>query len=90
MHGLDPSKLSPAAQNAKSNLVPSLPLAATSPALCGVLSASQMSATPVGASPTGGGSTSGIEDPALLALGGVLVLGGGAAFVARRRMVSAN
>ncbi len=90
MHGLDPSTLSPTAANAKSNLVPSLPLAATSPALCGVLSASQMSATPVGASPTGGGSTSGVEDAALLALGGALALGGGAAFVARRRMVSAN
>ena len=39
VHGLDPSTLSPAAQAEKSELVPSLPLAATSPALCGVLAA---------------------------------------------------
>lgn len=37
VHGLDPSTLSPEAQAAMSNLVPSLPLAATAPALCGVL-----------------------------------------------------
>ena len=39
VHGLDNSKLPAAAQNEKSELVPSLPLAATSPALCGVLAA---------------------------------------------------
>ncbi len=38
VHGLDPATLSKKAQNEKSDLVPSLPLAATSPALCGVLS----------------------------------------------------
>lgn len=48
VHGLDPSTLSPAAQEAMSNLVPSLPLAATAPALCGVLA--QVAATPPPAS----------------------------------------
>jgi hypothetical protein len=46
VHGLDPATLSKKAQGEKSDLVPSLPLAATSPALCGVLTASQMSTTP--------------------------------------------
>ncbi|MEO8888476.1 MAG: hypothetical protein ABI429_04185 [Jatrophihabitantaceae bacterium] len=86
VHGLDPATLSKQAQGEKSDLVPSLPLAATSPALCGVLSASQMSSTPIGSSPTGGGSTSGVEDEALLALGGGLVLAAGGAFIARRRI----
>jgi hypothetical protein len=40
VHGLDPSTLPPAAQDEPSDLVPSLPLAATSPALCGPLTAS--------------------------------------------------
>jgi hypothetical protein len=85
VHGLDPSTLSKKAQGEKSDLVPSLPLAATSPALCGVLSASQMTSTPVGSSPTGGGSTAGIEDEGLLAAGGALLLAAGGVFAARRR-----
>ena len=57
VHGLDPATLPAAAQSKPSDLVPSLPLAATSPALCGTLTASQMSAcppaprTPVAAAP---------------------------------------
>ncbi len=39
VHGLDPATLSKKAQAEKSDLVPSLPLAATSPALCGALTA---------------------------------------------------
>lgn len=46
VHGLDPAKAAPAATSSASELVPSLPLAATSPALCGVVTASQ------GATPT--------------------------------------
>jgi hypothetical protein len=86
VHGLDPATLSSAVQAEKSDLVPSLPLAATSPALCGVLAASQMSSTPVGSSPTGGGSTSGLQDEGLLAAGGALVLAAGGAFAVRRRL----
>lgn len=84
VHGLDPSTLSKQAQGEKSELVPSLPLAATSPALCGSLVASQMSTMPGGAPNTGGGSTSGIEDESVLALGGALVLAAGGVLVARR------
>jgi hypothetical protein len=86
VHGLDPSTLSKRAQGEKSDLVPSLPLAATSPALCGVLSASQMASTPVGSSPTGGGSTAGVEDQLLFGIGGGLILAAGGVLFARRRL----
>jgi hypothetical protein len=86
VHGLDPATLSKKAQGEKSDLVPSLPLAATSPALCGVLTASQMSSMPGGAPQTGGGSTSGIEDESVLLVGGGLLIAAGGAFAARRRL----
>ncbi len=85
VHGLDPSLISKQAQNEKSKVVPSLPLAATAAALCGPLTASQMSSIPGGAPNTGGGSTSGIEDEGLLALGGGLLLAAGGALGLRRR-----
>jgi hypothetical protein len=87
VHGLDPATLSKQAQGEKSDLVPSLPLAATSPALCGPLALAQMSSVPGGAPETGGGSTSGIQDEGLIALGGGLLLAAGGAFAARRRLV---
>lgn len=87
VHGLDPATLSKKAQDAKSNLVPSLPLAATAPALCGTLTASQMD-VPNGAPLTGGGSTSNGPDMGLLALGGGLFLTAGGIAVARRRSVA--
>ena len=91
VHGLDPETLSEKAQAAKSDLVPSLPLAATSPALCGTLVASQMSSMPGGGSDTGGGSTSGIEDQAVLGLGGALLAAGlGAGVLAMRRRTASE
>ncbi len=91
VHGLDPATLSKTAQGEKSDLVPSLPLAATSPALCGTLVASQMSSMPGGAADTGGGSTSGVQDQALLGAGGALVLAGlGAGALAMRRRTAAD
>lgn len=91
VHGLDPATLSKQAQGEKSDLVPSLPLAATSPALCGTLVASQMSAMPGGSADTGGGSTSGVEDQALLGFGGALLVAGlGAGAVAMRRRTAAE
>jgi hypothetical protein len=85
VHGLDPATLSKKAQNEKSDLVPSLPLAATSPALCGVLSS-----MPSGGVATGTGSTAGVEDLGLLGLGGGLLAAGlgVGAFAARRRMTA--
>jgi hypothetical protein len=92
VHGLDPATLSQQAQGEMSDLVPSLPLAATSPALCGTLKASQMSTVPGGSAATGGGSTAGTEDGGLLALGGALTVAGAAAgaFALRRRRAVEN
>jgi hypothetical protein len=86
VHGLDPATLSKQAQGEKSDLVPSLPLAATSPALCGVVHA-----MPAGGVATGTGSTSGMEDSSLLGLaGGLFVAGAGTAlFTVRRKTVKA-
>jgi len=86
VHGLDPATLSPAAQAAKSDLVPSLPLAATSPALCGTLKAGQMK-MPAGGADTGVAQQAGGTDSGVLALGGGLVLAAaaGGAYLVRRR-----
>ncbi len=74
VHGDDPATLSTQAQGEKSDLVPSLPLAATSPALCGTLVS-----MPSGAASTGGGSTSGLQDGGVLAAGGALLAAGAVA-----------
>lgn len=93
VHGLDPATLSAAVQAEKSELVPSLPLAATSPAICGTLTAAQAGAaaqagtTPAGAPSTGGGSTAG-TNPLLLAAGIVLLVGAAGAFGLRMRSSS--
>jgi hypothetical protein len=86
VHGLDPATLSKKAQKEKSDLVPSLPLAATSPALCGAVHA-----MPAGGVATGSGSTSGMEDSSLLGLaGGLFVAGAGMAlYTVRRKTVKA-
>lgn len=64
VHGLKPSTMSKEAQEAKSPLNPDLPLAATAPALCGVLSD-----MPGGGVDTGGGATAGVEHGTELAVG---------------------
>lgn len=85
VHGLDPATLSAAGQAAKSDLAPTLPLAATSPALCGTLKAGQMK-MPAGGADTGITQQPGV-DAGALALGGGLVLAAvaGGAYVVRRR-----
>lgn len=52
VHGLDPATLSAQAQGEPSDLVPSLPLAATSPALCGALAVQAVSTTSSTPTPT--------------------------------------
>ena len=90
VHGLTPSTAPKAATSEKSALVPSLPLAATAPALCGPLTVSQMSAVPSGAPQTGGGSTAGVQDVTLLAVGGGLLVGGAGLLAVRRRLSSTH
>ena len=85
VHGLDPTTLSKKAQSEKSNLVPSLPLAATSPALCGALTS-----MPTGGAATGGGATSGVENLWLFAAGGAALAAAGGALVLRRLAVGAH
>lgn len=87
VHGLDPATLSKAGAEAKSDLVPELPLAATSPALCGTLAEGM--AMPVGGADTGVAATSAAPDAGALALGGglALVALAGGAYVIRRRSV---
>lgn len=87
VHGLDPATAPAAAGSETSPLVPSLPLAATAPALCGALEPAQMANVPSGGVDTGGGATSGVEHAGLLA-GGASALGAAAvvgAFAVRRR-----
>ena len=79
VHGLDPATLSKQAQAEKSDLVPSLPLAATSPALCGALTVWPT------APQTGAGSTAGTENLGIFGLGGALLALGGAGLVLARR-----
>lgn len=89
VHGIDPTTAqSPTAAGQPSELVPSLPQAATAPALCGTLTASQISAVPGGAPATGGGSTSGTQDVVLFALGGFLLLSGTSVLVLRKRVAN--
>ncbi|MGH9108876.1 MAG: hypothetical protein ACRDY3_05330 [Acidimicrobiales bacterium] len=90
VHGLTPSTAPKAATTLKSTLVPTLPLAATAPALCGQLVASQMSAVPSGAPQTGGGSTSGVQDVTLFGVGGGLLVAGAGLLTARRRLRSTH
>ena len=75
VHGLDPATLSTKAQGEMSDLVPSLPLAATSPALCGVLAASQMTAVPTGGVATGAGGTAGLQRSGLFIIEPLLAAG---------------
>ncbi len=90
VHGDDPTTLSAKAQAEKSDLVPSLPLAATSPALCGVLAVAQTSAVPSGGAATGAGGTSGTQSNELYLIGGGLLAGSIVALGLRRKFATVN
>lgn len=83
IHGLDPATAPKAATTTKSELVPSLPQAATAPALCGKLLVS-----PSGSVDTGGAAGHGPGSLPLGLAGGVLLLGAGGALTLRRRVTS--
>ncbi|MFZ3453700.1 hypothetical protein [Arthrobacter sp. 7Tela_A1] len=88
VHGVDPTRMPAAASAKMSDLDPSLPAAATLPAACGTLVASQMGAMPDGAADTGVEAATAADSAGMtIAAAGVglaaLVLGGTA--VAGRR-----
>jgi hypothetical protein len=91
VHGVDPNKLPAAAQNEMSPEAPGLPLAATLPAACGTLVASQIAGPMPGQAPE-----TGIETPVqtgenaipLVAGLGVLLAAGTAAAAVSRRSAS--
>lgn len=90
VHGLDPATLSAEAAAAPSDLDPELPLAATSPALCGTLVAQQMEAMPEGGADTGVTQEAGFSEAGAVALGGgALLAAAGGAYLLRRRTVQA-
>lgn len=82
VHGLDPATLPAGAQKEPSDLVPSLPLAATSPALCGTLTA-----MPAGAPGTGIAAPAQQQgvDLGLIATGAGLIAAAGGVYGIRRR-----
>ncbi|MGV0108966.1 hypothetical protein [Arthrobacter sp. CP30] len=88
VHGLDPATagVSEEVFNSPSDLDPTLPLGATSPALCGNLAATQMGAMPSGGADTGVAQETG-SNAGMLALGGGLVLAvaAGGTYAVRRR-----
>ena len=89
VHGLDPATLSAKAQAEKSDLVPTLPLAATSPALCGALVASQTAVVPSGGAATGAGGTSHGER-GLFEILGAAMLAGSALLLGGRKLIPAR
>ncbi|WP_178945376.1 hypothetical protein [Kocuria sp. TGY1127_2] len=88
VHGVDPANLSQTAQQEMSPLDDSLPLAATLPAACGTLNASQMGDVPDGGADTGVGQKT---DPASIVItvgagaAGLVAVGGGAVYLRRRQ-----
>lgn len=87
VHGLDPATATGTEEafNSPSDLEPSLPLGATSPALCGTLVAQQMGAMPEGGADTGVEQQAG-SNLGMIALGGglVLVAAAGGTYAVRR------
>lgn len=91
VHGVDPSLLPAAAAEEMSPLDPGLPLAATLPAACGTLTATQVGAVPDGAADAGvtpeAGTTGNAAAVAVAGLGVLAVAG--SAVLARRRTTHA-
>lgn len=87
VHGLDPETATGTEEafNAPSDLEPSLPLGATSPALCGTLALQQMGDMPAGGADTGVAQETG-SNAGALALGGGLILAAaaGGTYMVRR------
>ncbi|MFV2179088.1 hypothetical protein ACFHW2_16070 [Actinomadura sp. LOL_016] len=80
VHGLDPALIGEKARNARSELVPSLPLSTTAPALCGALE--PMAG---GGADTGAGTTAAPTGTRVLGAGLLALAGAALALAARRR-----
>lgn len=90
-HGIDPNKNGKYDfGKGKSELDPKLPQEATAPASCGMIEGAAVGSVPVGGVETGSGSTSGTEDSALFAAGGIALAAAAATFAAARRRRSAQ
>lgn len=89
VHGVDPAKMPEAAAAKMSDLDPKLPAAATLPAACGTLSASQMGAMPDGGADTGVTQDTGATAGAVALGGGGLAAAAGAVWALRRRAARA-
>lgn len=87
VHGVNPELLSAEAQGKQSELDPELPLAATAPAACGTLAASQMEQMPEGHAETGAPVQQEASGAGLAVGGGALALVavGGGAWALRQR-----
>lgn len=83
IHGLDPATAPKAATTEKSELVPSLPQAATAPALCG-----KLTAMPQGGVDTGSAPANSPTSMPLYVAGGAALLAAGGALALRRRSVA--
>lgn len=84
VHGVDYDDSGAYDGDTMSDLDPSLPAEATDPALCGIVTASQMTDMPEGGVQTGGGQTQGVEHLGLMLAGGAAVLAGGGLLASRR------
>lgn len=90
VHGVDPTLLSEEAQGKMSSLNADLPLAATLPAACGVVSASQMGEMPQGGADTGSPVQPADSTGSMVGIGALTVAAlGGGAWVLRRRTADA-
>ena len=88
-HGVDVNNSGQYDGDAMSELNPDLPLEATLPATCGIITVSQMGAMPEGGVATGGGGMADQGPDAALLFGlGVVVMGGGLAIRNRRASVN--
>ena len=91
VHGVDPNKLPAAAREKMSPEAPALPLAATLPAACGTVVASQMSGPMPDGAPDTGVEVRPQSDGTALSAGaglGLLAAGGAAVALMRRRLAS--
>ncbi|MBD5786631.1 CHRD domain-containing protein [Cellulosimicrobium terreum] len=90
VHGVDYDGDGEYGGDTMSDLDPSLPAEATDPALCGIMTVSQMSDMPQGGVQTGTGSTAGVENVGLLAGGAAAMIAGGVLLVRNRRTARAE